>query len=101
MATAESGTAVVPCRLSVLFAHSAPVAVVLRRGPTKWVQLVKWRTDGDEFEAGQWFKGRIYDRRSDLSPDGSLLIYFASKITGRTLADSEYTYAWTAISLRA
>jgi hypothetical protein len=59
---------------------------------------VKWRTDGDVFEAGQWFKGRIYDRRSDLSPDGSLLIYFASKLTGRTLADSDYTYAWTAIS---
>jgi hypothetical protein len=59
---------------------------------------VKWRTDCDAFEAGQWFKGRVYDRRSDLSPDGELLIYFASKITGRTLSDSEYTYAWTAIS---
>jgi hypothetical protein len=59
---------------------------------------VKWQTDCDRFEAGQWFNGRIYDRRSDLSPDGSLLIYFASKISGATLADAEYTYAWTAIS---
>jgi hypothetical protein len=47
---------------------------------------------------GQWFKGRVYDRRSGLSPDGSLFLYFASKITGRTLHDPEYTYAWTAIS---
>jgi cytochrome bd-type quinol oxidase subunit 2 len=26
---------------------------------------------------GQWLKGRIYERRSDLSPDGKHLIYFA------------------------
>ena len=88
----------VPCRLSVLLARSAPHAVVLRRGPARWVQLLKWRTDCDRFEPGQWFKGRVYDRRSDLSPDGSFLIYFASKFNGRTLADREYTYAWTAVS---
>lgn len=88
----------VPCRPSVLLARTAPIAVVLRRGPTKWVQLVRWQTDCDRFEAGQWFKGRIYERRCDLSPDGSLLVYFASKINRRTLADSGYTYAWTAIS---
>jgi hypothetical protein len=62
------------------------------------VQLVKWQTDCDRFVAGQWFNGRVYDRRCDLSPDGSLWIYFASKINRHTLADSEYTYAWTAIS---
>ena len=86
------------CRLSVLLARNAPVAIVLRRGPTKWVQLVKWQTDCDRFETGQWFKGRVYDRRSDLSPDGSLFIYFANKINARTVGDSAYTYAWTAIS---
>jgi hypothetical protein len=59
---------------------------------------VKWQTDCDRFEPGQWFKGHVYERRSDLSPDGSLLIYFASKINRRTLPDREYTYAWTAIS---
>jgi hypothetical protein len=88
----------VPCRLSVLLAPSAQVGVIFRRGPSRWVQLLKWNTKSDLFEAGQWFRGRIYDRRSDLSPDGSLLIYFASKFDGRTLADPEYTYAWTAIS---
>jgi hypothetical protein len=62
------------------------------------VQLVKWDTRADRFEAGQWFHGRIYDRRCDLSPDGSLLIYFASKFNARTLRDPGYTYAWTAIS---
>jgi hypothetical protein len=94
----DAAAKAVPCRLSVFLARSAPVAVVLRRGPTRWVQLIKWQTDCDRFEAGQWFKGRIYERRCDLSPDGSLLIYFASKINSRTLADSEYTHAWTAVS---
>ena len=47
---------------------------------------------------GQWFHGRIYERRADLTPDGSLLIYFANKINEKTLNDQDYTYAWTAIS---
>lgn len=86
------------CRLYVILARSAPVAVVFRRGPSKWVQLVKWHTDRDAFEDGQWFHGRIYERRCDLSPDGSKLVYFASKFSGRTLRDTAYTCAWTAVS---
>jgi hypothetical protein len=88
----------VAARIFVLFARKSPTAVIFRRGPSKWVQLVKWNTKTDVFEPGQWFHGRIYERRSDLSPNGSLLVYFAQKIEGRTLEDSEYTYAWTAIS---
>jgi len=62
------------------------------------VQLVRWDTKTDTFSGGQWFHGRIYERRADLSPDGSLLLYFAQKIEDRTLQDKEYTYAWTAVS---
>jgi hypothetical protein len=45
----------------------------------------------DLFYPGQWFKGRIYERRSDLSPDGKHLVYFAAnyKPPYRT---------WTAVS---
>lgn len=88
----------VSARLFIIFARKSPTAVIFRRGPSKWVQLIKWDTSTDTFEAGQWFNGRIYERRSDLSPDGSLLIYFAQKITARSLEDTDYTYAWTAIS---
>ncbi len=88
----------IPARLFVLFARKAPMALIFRRGPSKWVQLIKWNTKSDIFEPGQWFNGRIYERRSDLSPDGSLLIYFAQKITAESQKDREYTYAWTAIS---
>ena len=87
-----------PCRLFGILARAAPVAVLFRRGPSHWVQLIKWNTKTDVFEHGQWFKGRIYERRCDLSPDGSMLIYFASKINRKTVKDLEYTYAWTAIS---
>jgi hypothetical protein len=87
-----------PCRLFPIFARSAPRAVIFRRGPTNWYQLILWHTDTDRFEFGQWFKGRIHVRRSDLSPDGGKLIYFAHKITARTIQDKEYTYAWTAVS---
>jgi hypothetical protein len=87
-----------PCRLFILFARSASRAVIFRRGPSGWCQLILWHTLNDTFEYGQWFHGRIYVRRSDLSPDGTKLIYFAQKINEKTLKDQEYTYAWTAIS---
>lgn len=86
------------CTLSVLLASDAPEAVILRRGPSPWVQCICWNTRKDTITLGQWFHGKIFGRRCDLSPDGSLLIYFAQKITGRTLADREYTSTSTAIS---
>lgn len=74
------------------------MAVIFRRGPSKHVEIIRWDVSRDTFERGHWFHGRIYEKRSDLSPDGELLVYFASKFTRQTLADREYTYAWTAVS---
>ncbi|MBI3944961.1 MAG: hypothetical protein HY321_03515 [Armatimonadetes bacterium] len=88
----------VPCRLWVLPARAASAEVIFRRGPSKWVELIRWDTCADAFEEGQWFHGRIYEHRCDVSPDGSLLVYFASKFSKKTLKDPEYTYAWMAIS---
>lgn len=53
-----------------------------------------WQRETDEFQLGQWLKGRIYERRSDLSPDGRYFIYFAMK--GKPEGDAGG--AWTAIS---
>ena len=60
-----------------ILAREARTAVVFRRGPSKQVLLLKWNTADDTIEEGQWLKGRIYERRCDLSPDGRLLVYFA------------------------
>jgi hypothetical protein len=65
--------------LSVLRAREAPIAVVLRQGPTKQVRMIRWRLDTDEFERGQWFAGRLYPERSDVSPDGRFLLTFAMR----------------------
>jgi hypothetical protein len=80
-----------PCRLFVIMARTAARAVIFRRGPGKRVQQILWDTAHDTFTPGQWFHGRIYVRRCDLSPDGSKLIYFAIK--GRSELGT-----WTAIS---
>jgi hypothetical protein len=79
-----------PCRLSVILAREAPVGVIFRRGPSRHVELIKWHTDTDAFERGQWFKGRIDEYYADLSPDGSHLVYHAAK---QVIWES-----WTAIS---
>lgn len=78
-------------RLYCILARNAPVGVIFRRGPSKQVLLIKWDLKNDTFEAGQWFKGRVYERRCDLSPDGSKLVYFAAKY-------KKPLYTWTAVS---
>jgi hypothetical protein len=78
-------------RLYAIFAREAPRAVIFRRGPSKHVLLILWNTDTDEFVEGQWLKGRIYERRCDLSPSGEQLIYFAADY-------KEPYFSWTALS---
>src|SRR5262249_31692919 len=78
-------------RLSVLLASASDVGVILRRGPTKRVLVIRWERSNDSFYFGQWFKGRIYDNRCDLSHDGERLLYFAANY-------KEPYFSWTAIS---
>lgn len=121
-----SGTPQPTARMHIIMAREAPVGIIFRRGPSRWVHLAKWNTATDTFEHGQWFHGRIYPRRSDLSPNGQLLVYFCTKWSERRIEEakqmldkekagdityelrlllkrrpkvrSEYTYAWTAVS---
>lgn len=83
-----------PARLHVLLAQGGSRAVVLRRGPSKEVCLIAWDRERNTFEEGQWLRGRIYERRCDLSPDGRYLIYFA--MDGRF--GGPLGGSWTAIS---
>jgi hypothetical protein len=84
-----------PARLFVVLARQAPRAVILRRGPSAWVRLILWHTDTDTFEGGQWLHGRVFGRRCDLAPDGSLFVYFAHK---SGYIDPAYRDSWTAVS---
>jgi hypothetical protein len=90
------GIADSPCRLFVFLARNAPVGVVLRRGPSDWARLSLWNTNTDRIEHGQWIKGRIYERRSDLSPDGSLFAAFVRQSGGRLGGPGRDT--WVALS---
>lgn len=83
-----------PPRLHVLLAKHGETGIILRRGPSKSICSIAWNRRRDTFSVGQWLRGRIYERRSDLSPDGKYLIYFA--MNGRTR--SETGGSWTAIS---
>ena len=68
-----------PARLHVILARRGASAVVFRRGPSDKVAVLGWDRKKDGFTLGQWFRGHIYPRRCDLSPDGRFLIYFAAK----------------------
>jgi hypothetical protein len=77
--------------LSILLARKAPVAVILRRGPSQRSLLLRWDLRDDRIEAGQWLAGQIRFDQSDLSPRGDRLLYFATCRRGGLAS-------WTAIS---
>lgn len=81
--------------LFVIPARDAPVAVILRRGPSNWYHVIRWDMRHDRFEHGAWIKGRIYEDKCDLSTDGELFIYFVHQGSRGMTA---FTHAWTAIS---
>lgn len=83
-----------PPRLHVLLASQARLGLVIRRGPTRKVATILWDRKSDEFKLGQWFKGRIYERRCDLSPNGNFFLYFAMNGKSR----SETGGSWSAVS---
>lgn len=70
-------------RIYCLAATRAPVVAVFRRGPANWSQVGRWDLAARRYEPGAWLRGRIFPRRSDLSPDGRYLCYFAHKPTAR------------------
>lgn len=84
-----------PPRIYGILAREAPVGVLFRRGPSDWVQIIRWDLSNDTFEEGHWFHGRIYEQRGDLSPDGKYMIYFAAK---RSASRPKHEQTWTAVS---
>jgi hypothetical protein len=66
-------------RIYCIPATEAPVVAVFRRGPTNWSHVGRWDLAERRYEPGAWLAGRIFPRRSDLSPDGRVLCYFAHK----------------------
>lgn len=81
-------------RIYCIPATDAPVVAVFRRGPTNWFHVGRWDLASRRYEPGAWFGGRIFPRRSDLSPDGRLLCYFAHKRS----ATWEHGEAYVAVS---
>ncbi len=67
-----------PARLAVRFASDAGIAVVIRRGPSEWCQLIVWDLKTNEFTRGQWVHGLV--RSASLSPNGE---HLALQIQGK------------------
>src|SRR5436190_19791303 len=83
-----------PARVHIILARQARTAMVIRRGPSKSVCTLAWGRRTGRFSLGQWMRGRIYERRCDLSPDGRHFLYFA--MNGKW--NSELKGSWTGLS---
>ncbi len=88
-----------PARIFFLIARTANKAIVFRRGPTKWTQMIVWDLDTDVLEYGQWSKVKFQKFRCDLSPSGKYLIYLDDQFEN---GDSSTVISkppfWTAIT---
>lgn len=86
-------------RIFFIKARAANQAVIFRRGPSRWVQMINWDLNTDRLEFGQWVKKKIPVRNCDLSPSGKYLIYTVDNfehMPSRTVI-SRPPY-WTAIA---
>lgn len=81
--------------LYIIPARDAPIAAILRRGPSRWYHIIRWDMAHDEFTHGSWIKGRIYESNCDVSPDGELLLYFVHQANR---SQTDFSHAWTAVS---
>lgn len=81
--------------LYIIPARDAPIAAILRRGPSRWYHVMRWDMAHDEFTHGSWIKGRIYESKCDVSPDGELLLYFVHQ---GSRSQTSFSDSWTAVS---
>jgi len=81
-------------KLHVIHPKKSSNALIIRRGPSDVVGFFGLNLKDDTVIEGQWLKGRIYENQCDLSPDGSHIIYLASK--GKRTKDTKGS--WTAVS---
>ncbi|WP_157463846.1 hypothetical protein [Deinococcus pimensis] len=101
--TGPAVTPPAPARLWGLLASEANIAVVFRRGPSRWTRLYLWNTKTDTITPGSWFAGRLYEWMSDLSPDGKHMVYVARNESKRRVQaaaeafDGATMWAWTAL----
>ena len=65
-------------QLYAIRASEASRAIVIAHQGA-WFHLARWNLDTGKLERGAWFRGTIYQRRCDVSPDGALFYYFGMK----------------------
>lgn len=78
-------------RLYVYEASQAPLAVILRRGPSRHTRMILWDRRDDRFTDGQWTKNKIYYDRCAIAPDGRHFLYFMLDGKWDSAAAGSYT----------
>ncbi|CAN5484124.1 hypothetical protein BH09SUM1_BH09SUM1_23180 [soil metagenome] len=74
----------------VLAASNSPLAVVIRRGPSKRWHFLLWDRDTGMVTPGSWFQGMVYTHRCDISPRGEWMLLLAYQGANKPCA-------WTAL----
>lgn len=64
-------------RIHLLAAKEAPIVVILQRKRAKLFHIITVDTERHWVKEGSWFRGRLYEMKSDVSFDGKFMVYLA------------------------
>ncbi len=89
-----------------MVATDANVAAIIRRGPNRAHQLIKWNFDTDEVIKGQWLMGaQVLTYNCDISPNGRHVLLAmrdfgvgAGRRTERHFGVGDPEHSWTTVS---
>ena len=88
-------------RLTIIVAKHAPVALVIRRQPTKLWSFFRWDLITDELTEGGSYKGVLWPLGCDISWDGRYWAFYVSTTSGicavpdmQPVAEWENDYGW-------
>ncbi|MBX3113807.1 MAG: hypothetical protein KF836_04505 [Fimbriimonadaceae bacterium] len=66
------------CRIDGVIARGANKAVIFRRGPSKYTQMLLWDLNTDIVTPGQWLKAKVHTRHALVSDDAKFVAYMAA-----------------------
>ena len=90
---------IMQARIFFIKAQKVNKAIVFRRGPTDWIQMIVWDLNSDLFEFGQWINKKVPMRNCDVSPSGKYLIYLVDNFEhGNSRTVISKPPFWTALT---
>ena len=86
------------CRISGVIARKANSAVIFRRGPSRYCQMLLWDLTNDHIEEGQWLRAKVETDTIVVSDDARYIAYEACDYKRASRRAEKNMNRWIAVS---